>query len=128
MCHARTCTGAHTSEKHVEICRSTKFLMLHIRDCHGLDIHGRACKFPWCGPCRKMLRHLTRCYEPATCAVCNPWSLPESFAQLRQLNERRTGAGVTSSGPPATAAAAASVSATPAAAADAAVKVKVEGK
>lgn len=73
MCHARTCTGAHSSEKHAEICKSTKFLMLHIRDCKGIDIHGRDCQFPWCKPCKKMLRHLTQCYEPDSCTVCNPW-------------------------------------------------------
>lgn len=89
MCHARTCSGYHSSPKHAEICRSTKFLMLHIRDCTGRDIHSRECKFPWCLPCKKMLRHLTRCYDPATCAVCNPWSLPESYQQLRALNQIR---------------------------------------
>lgn len=73
MCHARTCSGFHASPKHAEICRSTKFLMLHIRDCTGRDVHARECKFPWCLPCKKMLRHLTRCYDPANCAVCNPW-------------------------------------------------------
>lgn len=35
MCHARTCTGVHNSPKHAEICKSTKYLMLHIRDCNG---------------------------------------------------------------------------------------------
>jgi transcription elongation factor Elf1 len=87
MCHARTCSGHHASPKHAEICRSTKFLMLHIRDCTGRDLHARECKFPWCLPCKKMLRHLTRCYDPANCAVCNPWSLPESYQQLRALNQ-----------------------------------------
>lgn len=73
MCHARTCNGSHASPKHAEICKSTKFLMLHIRDCKGTDVHGRECLFPWCKPCKKMLRHLTQCYEPDTCSVCNPW-------------------------------------------------------
>ena len=88
MCHARTCTGVHKSAKHAEICKSTKFLMLHIRDCNGVDIHGRQCRFPWCLPCKRMLQHLTHCYDPTTCSVCNPWSLPSSFAQLRNLNEQ----------------------------------------
>jgi hypothetical protein len=39
----------------------------------GFDIHGNACKFPWCVPCKKMIKHLTQCYEPETCVVCNPW-------------------------------------------------------
>jgi transcription elongation factor Elf1 len=73
MCHARGCNGMHSSTKHTEICKSTKFLMLHIRDCKGIDIHGRECLFPWCKPCKKMLKHLTQCYEPNSCAVCNPW-------------------------------------------------------
>lgn len=88
MCHARTCTGVHQSAKHAEICKSTKFLMLHIRDCNGVDIHGRPCRFPWCMPCKRMLQHLTHCYDPTTCSVCNPWSLPDSFAQLRNLNQQ----------------------------------------
>jgi len=89
MCHARSCTGAHASPKHAEICKSTKFLMLHIRDCNGVDVRGRGdCQFPWCQPCKRMLRHLTHCYDPANCVVCNPWTLPESFQQLRSLNNR----------------------------------------
>lgn len=88
MCHARTCTGVHNSAKHAEICRSTKFLMLHIRDCSGVDIHGRPCRFPWCLPCKRMLQHLTHCYDPQSCSVCNPWSLPDAFAQLKSLNEQ----------------------------------------
>jgi hypothetical protein len=73
MCHARSCAGVHSSPKHAEICKSTKFLMLHIRDCSGTDVHGRDCQFPWCLPCKKMLRHLTHCYDPNNCVVCNPW-------------------------------------------------------
>lgn len=60
--------------------------MLHIRDCSGTDVHGRDCQFPWCLPCKKMLKHLTHCYDPASCMVCNPWALPESFRQLHRLN------------------------------------------
>jgi hypothetical protein len=66
--------------------QSTKYLMLHIRDCSGTDVHGRDCQFPWCLPCKKMLKHLTHCYDPASCMVCNPWALPESFRQLHRLN------------------------------------------
>jgi hypothetical protein len=90
MSHARTCSGIHASPKHAEICRSTKYLMLHIRDCNGTDVHGRPCQFPWCLPCKKMLRHLTHCYEPGNCKVCNPWNLPESLKKLRALNQLRT--------------------------------------
>jgi TAZ zinc finger len=73
MCHARTCNSVHASPKHAEICRSTKFLMLHLRDCSGYDLGGKCCVFPWCLPCKRMLQHLTHCYDPSTCAVCNPW-------------------------------------------------------
>jgi hypothetical protein len=84
--HARTCTGIHSNAKQTEVCRSVQFLMLHIRDCNGTDIHGRECQFSWCLPCKKMLRHLTHCNEPHVCSVCNPWNLPTSFQQLRSLN------------------------------------------
>ena len=90
MCHARTCTGIHVSQKHADVCKSTKFLMLHIRDCNGIDIYGNNCKFPWCMPCKKMLQHLTKCPEPAKCAICNPFTLPESFQQLQALNQHRS--------------------------------------
>jgi hypothetical protein len=102
MCHARTCTGVHNSAKHAEICRSTKFLMLHIRDCNGVDIHGRPCRFPWCLPCKRMLQHLTQCYDPTSCSVCNPWSLPDAFAQLKSLNEGTDPAQAKSDGAPQT--------------------------
>ena len=90
MCHARTCTGCHISEKHAEICKSTKFLMLHIRDCNGFDSFGNECKFPWCTSSKKMLQHLTRCYEPNKCSICNPANLPESLRQLQTINHIRS--------------------------------------
>ena len=92
MCHARTCTGEHESAKHADICKSTKFLMLHIRDCNGIDIYGNDCKFPWCTKCKRMLKHLTRCYEPSKCSICNPFTLPESFQQLQTINQVRVSA------------------------------------
>jgi hypothetical protein len=36
MCHARTCTALH-SEEHAQICKSTKYLMLHLR--YGNSLH-----------------------------------------------------------------------------------------
>ena len=30
--HARACPGQHESAEHAEVCRSAKFLMLHVRD------------------------------------------------------------------------------------------------
>lgn len=73
MCHARSCTGVHSSDRHAEICKSTRYLMLHIRDCRGVDALGLECAFPWCRPCKRMLLHLTQCYHPTTCLICNPW-------------------------------------------------------
>lgn len=35
MAHARTCPGRHAKAQHADVCRSTKFLMLHMRDCTG---------------------------------------------------------------------------------------------
>lgn len=35
MSHARTCPGRHANPQHADVCRSTKFLMLHMRDCNG---------------------------------------------------------------------------------------------
>lgn len=90
MCHARTCSGEHQSAQHAEVCKSTKFLMLHIRDCRGVVASGEQCSLPWCAPCKRMLQHLTQCFNPTSCAVCNPFALSESFSQLRQLNMVRT--------------------------------------
>ena len=105
MCHARSCNGTHNTIQHAQICQSTKFLMLHIRDCNSnsnrnvnsmsqptellaieCDLSNTSsnskkeannrtntCKLPWCSPCKKMLLHLTRCYDPSNCLVCNPW-------------------------------------------------------
>jgi hypothetical protein len=71
MVHARTCSGLHVSPKHAEVCQSAKFLMLHIRDCIGSDVNGQTCRFSWCGPCKKMLKHLTRCNDSKSCQICN---------------------------------------------------------
>jgi len=90
MCHARTCNGTHRSKKHAEICKSTKYLMLHIRDCNGVDVHGRECQFSWCFPCKFMLRHLSNCFHQETCKICNPLNLSDSFKQLKCINDQRS--------------------------------------
>jgi len=99
MCHARTCTGLHKSVQHAAVCKSTKFLMLHIRDCSSNDFQSCLCKFSWCRPGKRMLDHLTHCYDPASCVVCSPThSLPEAFVQLRGINASRgVGGGISSS-------------------------------
>jgi len=92
MSHARTCSGEHKSDELSEVCRSTKFLMLHVRDCPGVDVSGCTCRYSWCQPTKKMLRHLTRCFQPTTCGVCCAASVSDSFAHLCKLNNNRASA------------------------------------
>lgn len=92
MSHARTCTGEHKSDQLSEVCQSTKFLMLHVRDCPGVDASGNTCRYSWCQPTKKMLRHLTRCFEPSTCGICTAASVSDSFAHLCKLNNSRASA------------------------------------
>eukprot|EP00968_Pinguiococcus_pyrenoidosus_P022497 scaffold3274_cov244-Pinguiococcus_pyrenoidosus.AAC.9 len=89
ICHARTCPGKHRSKRHAEVCKSIKYLMLHIRDCSGRLPDGQSCPFEWCRPCKKLLSHLVKCFEPNTCAICNPFNLPRSMEQLMTLNRLR---------------------------------------
>ena len=91
MCHARTCAGLHSSEPQAGVCRSIKYLLLHLRDCEGADVLGAACKYPWCMPAKCLLDHVTHCYEAAACSMCNPVdaTLPKSFQQLRAINRSR---------------------------------------
>jgi hypothetical protein len=84
MTHARTCDGQHRAPAQAEVCRGIKYLMLHVRDCAA-----GACRFAWCVPCKKMLRHLTRCYNTNTCIVCSPWTIPDAFCQLSTINNNR---------------------------------------
>lgn len=89
MCHARTCGGGHQHPEQANMCKSVKFLMLHIRDCSGSDLYGRNCLFPWCRAGKHLIDHLTHCYDPVGCVVCNPSTLPPAFSQLRQINFSR---------------------------------------
>ncbi|CAM9548611.1 unnamed protein product [Ectocarpus sp. 13 AM-2016] len=86
MSHARTCPGRHANPKHAEVCRSTKFLMLHMRDCTGHTANGDPCEHRWCRPCKSLLSHLVRCPDPNTCRICTPLDLPGPLRQLRDLN------------------------------------------
>jgi len=70
LSHARTCPGHHVSEKHQAVCKSAKYLMLHVRDCDGKTLDGEACGFSWCRPCKHLLGHLVRCYEAEKCQIC----------------------------------------------------------
>jgi len=92
MCHARACTGTHKHPQQAGICRSTKFFMLHLRDCPGSDLSGRDCKMPWCKAGKRMLDHLSHCHAGLDCTVCNPCAgsfLCPSLAQLKRVNEER---------------------------------------
>ena len=89
IAHARTCPGHHASRAHGEVCKSVKYLMLHIRDCCGRTPDGAACGFPWCTPCKFLIHHLVKCRQPQQCAICSPQDLPPALAKLRQLNQLR---------------------------------------
>ena len=71
------------------MCKSVKYLMLHIRDCPGRLPDGSPCPFPWCRPCKQLLNHLVRCSAPSKCPVCSPWDLPSSLNKLKTLNIKR---------------------------------------
>jgi transcription elongation factor Elf1 len=87
MCHARACSGVHRNPRHAEVCRSTKFLMLHVRDCGGILDDGSLCPHRWCAPCKMLLYHLVHCTNPDTCATCNPVHLPPQLQELRNLTK-----------------------------------------
>lgn len=96
--HASTCPGKHHSAKHRNVCHSTKYLMLHIRDCPGLLSNGEACPFPWCRKVKHLLYHLVSCKSGAnndgggaTCTICLPTKqeLSPNLAALAGLNTYR---------------------------------------
>ena len=73
MCHARYCPGTHCvrGPEHAAVCRSTKLLMLHLRDCLCYSEDNKVqCSMPWCGPCQPLLQHLMHCSQPTTCTLC----------------------------------------------------------
>jgi len=89
IAHARTCPGHHLSRAHGEVCKSVKYLMLHIRDCCGRTPDGQACGFPWCKPSKYLIHHLVKCKQPDRCAICSPHDLPPALLKLRALNQLR---------------------------------------
>ena len=88
--HARTCSGKHESFGQREICRATKFLMLHIRDCDGKLLDGSDCCFSWCKACKNLLTHLVSCVDQDKCIVCNSKDLPSKIDELKGVNAIRT--------------------------------------
>mmetsp|Transcript_44430 Transcript_44430/g.100452 ORF Transcript_44430/g.100452 Transcript_44430/m.100452 type:complete len:711 (-) Transcript_44430:440-2572(-) len=89
IAHARSCPGHHASRQHSEVCKSVKYLMLHIRDCCGKLPGGAECSFPWCKPCKYLIHHLVKCRKPERCPICSPADLPPALHKLKALNMLR---------------------------------------
>ena len=89
MGHASTCPGRHKNAKHRDVCSSTKYLMLHVRDCPGTTATFDICPFPWCRKVKHLLYHLVSCQNPKECFTCNEKGLSESLTALVGLNEYR---------------------------------------
>ena len=79
----------HKSHEQRDVCRSTKFMMLHVRDCQGTTINFDVCPFPWCRKVKHLLYHLVSCIEPLTCNICSPADLPKGMNGLIGLNNYR---------------------------------------
>lgn len=77
------------SPKHRDVCRSAKYMMLHIRDCPGTTSLFDVCPFPWCRKVKHLLYHLVTCQEQEYCSICSPTDLTPSFMTLNGLNEHR---------------------------------------
>ncbi|KAL9181020.1 hypothetical protein ACHAXT_009825 [Thalassiosira profunda] len=89
MEHASTCPGRHACAKHRNVCHSTKYLMLHVRDCNGLLPNGDICPFPWCRKVKHLLYHLVSCEAGKSCTICRPEGLSPNLAALAGLNAHR---------------------------------------
>ncbi|GKY99033.1 hypothetical protein MPSEU_000859000 [Mayamaea pseudoterrestris] len=89
MGHAATCLCQHKLPKHRDVCRSAKYMMLHVRDCPGTTFSFDVCPFPWCRKVKHLLHHLVTCQEQEYCSICSPTDLSPNFAALRGLNEHR---------------------------------------
>jgi hypothetical protein len=89
MSHAATCPCHHISSQHQEVCISTKYMMLHVRDCPGTTSTLDVCPFPWCRKVKHLLYHLVSCIDPANCPICSPKDIPRNFKDLMGLNNHR---------------------------------------
>ncbi|GMI11506.1 hypothetical protein TrVE_jg10569 [Triparma verrucosa] len=86
--HARNCPGNHKSDKHREVCQSSKFMLLHVRDCTGSTSFGDPCPYPWCRKVKHLLFHLLSCEKPEECEICSGGShLSRNMVRLKQINE-----------------------------------------
>ncbi|KAL3791065.1 hypothetical protein ACHAWO_013018 [Cyclotella atomus] len=90
--HASICPGRHRSAKHRNVCHSTKYMMLHVRDCSGLLSNGDVCPFPWCRKTKHLLYHLVSCKQKENggkCSICSPEGLSSNLTELVALNAHR---------------------------------------
>ena len=79
----------HTNEINREVCRSTKWMMLHVRDCPGTTATFDVCPFPWCRKVKHLLFHLVSCTDAEHCKLCSGVMLPRNMRQLQCLNAHR---------------------------------------
>lgn len=84
-----TLSCRHKSAKHRDVCRSTKYMMLHIRDCPGTTTSFDVCPFPWCRKVKHLLYHLVSCQKPKACSICTPKTLTRNLTKLNKLNYHR---------------------------------------
>lgn len=87
--HASSCPGRHKNAKQRDVCNSTKFLMLHVRDCPGTTSSFDVCPFPWCRKVKHLLFHLLSCENPKECFICNQEGLSTNLAALSGLTDYR---------------------------------------
>ena len=89
MGHASSCPGRHKNAKQRDVCNSTKFLMLHVRDCPGTTSTFDVCPFPWCRKVKHLLFHLLSCENPKECFICNQEGLSTNLSALSRLTDYR---------------------------------------
>lgn len=89
MSHATTCLGQHRNQKQDDVCRSTRWMMLHVRDCPGTTSMLDVCPFPWCRKVKHLLYHLVSCTDWDKCKICASSNLGDNLRKLRGLNEHR---------------------------------------
>jgi len=89
MSHASTCSGQHKSEEHRDVCRSTQWMMLHVRDCAGTTSGDDICPFPWCRKVKHLLYHLVSCVDWENCHICSNPDVNNNMRALMGLNKHR---------------------------------------
>lgn len=80
---------SHKNAGHQELCRSTKYMMLHVRDCPGTTATFDVCPFPWCRKVKHLLYHLVTCSDTNTCMLCSSLQLSRNMRHLHGLNRHR---------------------------------------